>query len=61
MVPLSQLYMTTGNTIALTIQTFVNRVMSLLLNTHRYIYNGILSNHEKEGKNYAIWDSIDRP
>ena len=29
----SQLYMTTGKTIALTIQTFVGRVMSLLLST----------------------------
>ena len=33
MVQLSQLYVTTGNTIALTIQTFVGRVMSLLFNT----------------------------
>ena len=33
MVQLSQLYMTTGKTIALTIQTFVGRVMSLLFNT----------------------------
>ena len=31
-VQLSQLYMTTGTTIALTIQTFVSRVMSLLFN-----------------------------
>ena len=30
---LSQLYMTTGNTIALTIRTFVGRVMSLFFNT----------------------------
>ena len=30
----SQLYMTTGKTIALTIWTFVSRVMSLLFNTH---------------------------
>ena len=33
MVQLSQLYMTTGKTIALTIRTFVGRVMSLLFNT----------------------------
>ena len=32
MVQLSHPYMTTGKTIALTIQTFVNKVMSLLLN-----------------------------
>ena len=32
-VQLSQLYVTTGKTIALTIQTFVGRVMSLLVNT----------------------------
>ena len=32
MVPLSQLYMTTGKTIALTIWTFVGREMSLLFN-----------------------------
>ena len=33
MVQLSQLYVTTGKTIALTTQTFVSRVMSLLFNT----------------------------
>ena len=33
MVHLSQLYVTTGKTMALTIQTFVSRVMSLLFNT----------------------------
>ena len=32
MVQLSHLYLTTGKTIALTIQTFVGKVMSLLLN-----------------------------
>ena len=32
MVQLSQLYMTTGKTIALTIQTFVGKVLSLLFN-----------------------------
>ena len=31
-VQLSHLYMTTGKTIALTVQTFVGKVMSLLLN-----------------------------
>ena len=34
-VQLSQLYMTTGKSIAVTIQTFVGRVMSLLFNTFR--------------------------
>ena len=33
MVQLSRLYMTTGKTIALTIQTFVSKVMNLLFNT----------------------------
>ena len=33
MVQLSQLYMTTGKTLALTIRTFVIRIMSLLFNT----------------------------
>ena len=33
MVQLSYLYMTTGKTIALTIRTFVGKVMSLLINT----------------------------
>ena len=32
MVQLSNLYVTTGKTIALTIRTFVSKVMSLLLN-----------------------------
>ena len=32
MIQLSHPYMTTGNTIALTIQTFVGQVMSLLFN-----------------------------
>ena len=32
MVHLSHLYMTTGNTVALTIKTFVSEVMSLLFN-----------------------------
>ena len=33
MVQLSQLYVTTGKTIVLTVQTFVGRVMSLFFNT----------------------------
>ena len=33
MVQLSHSYMTTGKTIALAIQTFVNKVLSLLFNT----------------------------
>ena len=33
MVQLSPLYMTTGKTIALTIRTFVGKVVSLLFNT----------------------------
>ena len=33
MVQFSHLYMTTGNTIALTLQTFVGKVMSLLFKT----------------------------
>ena len=33
MVQLSHLYMTTGKTIALTVQTFVSKVMSLFFNT----------------------------
>ena len=43
MVQLSHLYMTTGKTIALTIRTFVGKVMSLLFN--------MLSN--KYGQNYS--------
>ena len=35
MVQLSHLYMTTGKIIALTIRTFVGKVMSLLFNTER--------------------------
>ena len=33
MVQLSHLYMTTGKTIALTVRTFVSKVLSLLFNT----------------------------
>ena len=32
MVQLSKLYMTTGKTVALTVETFVGKVMSLLFN-----------------------------
>ena len=37
MVQLSHLYMATGKTIALTIQTFVSKVMSLLNNLSRLV------------------------
>ena len=39
MVQLSHLISTTGKTIALTIQTFVNKVMSLLFNTLSRFHN----------------------
>ena len=42
MVQLSQLCMTTGKTIALTIQTFVGRVMSLLFNTRSRFFIAFL-------------------
>ena len=42
MVQLSHPYMTTGKTIALTIQTFVGKVMSLLFNTLSMVVIGIL-------------------
>ena len=47
MVQLSQPYVTTGKTIALTILTFVSRVMSLLFNTQSRFVNTFLprSNH----------------
>ena len=37
MVQLSHLYVTTGETITLTIQTFISKVMSLLFNTLVYV------------------------
>ena len=40
MVQLSRLYITTGKTIALTLQTFVSKVISLLLNTLSKFVNG---------------------
>ena len=44
MTQLSQSYVTTGNTIALNIWTFVGRVMSLLFNTlFRYVYTFYIS------------------
>ena len=39
MVQLSHPYMTTGKTIALTIQTFVGKISSLLFNTHTLLFN----------------------
>ena len=49
MVQLSHPYMTTGKAIALTRQTFVGKIMSLLFNMHSYIYfkNGNYSNWTK--------------
>ena len=39
MAQLSHLYMTTGETMALTIQTFVSKMISLLFNTlFRFVY-----------------------
>ena len=46
MVQLSNLYVTTGKTIALTIQTFVSKVMSLLLNAvSRFVIAFLPSKH----------------
>ena len=42
MVQLSHPYMTTGKTIALTIQTFADKVMSLLFNTHNRFVTAFL-------------------
>ena len=39
MVPLSQPYMTTGKTTALTMQTLVGKVMSVFLNPHQFNFN----------------------
>ena len=46
MVKLSHLYMTTGKTIALTIQTFVSKVMSLCFNTLSSFVIAILSSNK---------------
>ena len=44
MVQLSHLYMTTGETVTLTIQTFVGKVMSLLFSTlSRFVIHSFLS------------------
>ena len=40
---LSHLYVTTGKTIALTIQTFVSKVMSLLFNTVFHSYSFVIA------------------
>ena len=42
LIQLSHLYMTTGKTIALTIQTFADKVMSLLFNTHNRFVTAFL-------------------
>ena len=53
MVQLSHLYMTAGKTIALTIQTFVGKVMSLLFNAlSRFVCHGFSS------KEQAFFDVI---
>ena len=46
MVQLSQLYMTTGKIIALTIWTFVSQVMSLVLNKLSMVCHGFPSKEE---------------
>ena len=51
MVQLSHLCMSTGKTIALTIRTFVSKVMSLLFN--------MLSRWEEKGTTDGIIDSMD--
>ena len=46
MVQLSHLYMTTGETIALTRWTFVSKVMSLLFNTlSRFVMEKAMATH----------------
>ena len=46
MVQLSHLYMTTGKTIALTTETFVGKLMSLLFNVlSRFVINFLPSKH----------------
>ena len=49
MVQLSQLYVTTGKTIALTILTFVCKVMSLLFNSLSRVVNPL------EYSNWSLW------
>ena len=50
MVQLSHLYMTTGKTIALTIQTFVSKVMSLLFNVLSRLVIAFLPRGKKPDK-----------
>ena len=50
MVELSHPYMTTGKTVALTIRTFVGKVMSLLFNTLSRLVIGFLPRKEGEGR-----------
>ena len=53
MVQLSHLYMSTGKTIALTIWTFVDKVMSLLFNTvSRFVT--LMAKSEEEPKNFLM-------
>ena len=66
MVQLSHLYMTTGKTIALTIWTFVSKVMSLLFNMpSRFVIAGKDWRQEEKGKRQrmrwldGITDSVD--
>ena len=54
MVQLSFLYVTTGNTIALTAQTFVDKVMSLLLMSGRYLHIYPSSCHWREGRGFSL-------
>ena len=54
MVQLSHLYMTTGKTTALTIQTFVSKMMSLLFNTLSRFVIAILT----RTKHLLIWNII---
>ena len=53
MVQLSHLYITSGKTIALTIWTFVGKVMSLLLNTlSRFVIKTLSSSYYLDSINY---------
>ena len=54
MVQLSFLYVTTGNTIALTAQTFVDKVMSLLLMSGRYLHIYPSGCHWREGRGFSL-------
>ena len=47
MVQLSYLYITTGNTIALTVQTFVGKMMSLLFNVLSRFVITFLPSHKR--------------